>query len=58
MNPISIALGSRMAEAMNHVMMESSQKMNNLAEKMLKVGHEVRLAGKEMGKGELLDLVA
>jgi hypothetical protein len=58
MNPISIALGSRMAEAMNQVMMESHLKMNNLADKMLKTGVEVKLAGKEMGKGGLLDLVA
>lgn len=56
---ISMALGSRMTDAMSRVVTNSSAQMNNLSEKMLKVGLEAALPkGREAGKGEFLDIVA
>jgi hypothetical protein len=44
---------------MSKVVMDSSAQMTQLSEKMLKTGLELKLAaGKEMGKGQLLDVVA
>ena len=60
MGMISMAFGAtRAAEAMSQVIASSTAQMNGLAEKMLKTGVELKVAaGKEMGKGMLLDMVA
>jgi hypothetical protein len=45
-----------MAVAMNRVVMDASSRMTDLSQKMLKAGHEVAQIGREMGKGQLLDV--
>jgi hypothetical protein len=58
MNPISMLLGAGRTEAMSRVMMDASSRMNILTDKMLKAGYEIEMIGREMGKGELLDVMA
>jgi hypothetical protein len=57
MDMISMALSSRIPD-ISRVVANSSNQMTDLAAKMLRAGHEVALIGREMGKGQLLDVVA
>jgi len=58
MDMISLMLGTpRTVEAMNRVVAKSSEQATDLAEKMLRVGVEMKLKGAELGKGQLLDMV-
>ena len=58
MDPISMFLNApRMAESMNRVMTNANKQMTDLSDDMLKVSVQTQV-GKEMGKGELVDLSA
>jgi hypothetical protein len=46
-----------MAESMNRVMTNANKQMTDLSDDMLKVAVQTQV-GKEMGKGELVDLSA
>jgi hypothetical protein len=56
MDGISMALSSNPILDMSRVMMSSTMQMTDLAHKMLKTGHEIAQIGREMGKGQLLDV--
>ncbi|MDR2579126.1 MAG: hypothetical protein LBC70_10035 [Chitinispirillales bacterium] len=62
MDFVSMMLNPRAASApvnLSKVVMDSSAQMTQMSEKMLKTGLEMKLAaGKEIGKGQLLDFVA
>jgi len=58
MDPISMLLGApRMTEAITRVMANANNQMTQLSDDMLKVAVQAQV-GKEVGKGELLDLSA
>jgi hypothetical protein len=59
MDMVSMALGGapRVSDPVSRVVMDSGAQMNDLAQKMLKVGLEVAVKGLEMGKGEHIDVV-
>jgi len=61
MDPISIALinNTQMIDRLNKTMTSSNTKMMQMAEKLVNVTAGVNVSvGKEMGKGENLDLMA
>jgi hypothetical protein len=53
-----MALGAspRMPDPVSRAVVEPSNQMADLAQKMLRVGWEVALKGLEMGKGGLIDV--
>jgi hypothetical protein len=59
MDVLSMALGGapRMPDQVSRAVLDSGAQMNELAEKMLKVGLEVAVKGIETGKGGLIDVV-
>jgi hypothetical protein len=58
MGAISMMLGAGRTDAMSQVMMNANVRMDQMAKKMLAAGHELLAIGREMGKGELLDVTA
>jgi hypothetical protein len=57
MDMLSMALGVPSTAALtNRVVSGPATQMNDLAEKMLKTGLELKVKGKEMGKGQFLDV--
>lgn len=57
MDPVSLARTAESIDAMSRIVQESNAKMTEMTEKFLKYNITVAV-GREMGKGELLDLVA